>query len=199
MENKEAQCECFSPKPHHLIDPRIALGGMDGMNPVDSFLLSSAVMNLPFYQPVDINDDQTTSDIGSNCSLSVNEIVDTIEIIDTVELPIISVQQLEEHLPTDESSSSNEPKIKILEERRFFPKSKKILTEFHRNSVDINVPSTQRCKFKIQTIKGVQCQKCFTTISGQKGTCIGCKKIYCSECIGQQMYPDFICDPCLES
>lgn len=49
-----------------MIDPGITLNGMDGINPVDSFLLSSAVMNLPFDQPVDtrINDDQATAEIG---------------------------------------------------------------------------------------------------------------------------------------
>lgn len=189
---QRGQCECFSPKPHYVIDPRITLDGMDGNNPVDSFLLSSAVMNLPFDQPVDtrINDDQPIAEIGSNCSLSINEI------IDTTELPIISVQQLEEYLPKNECTFTNEPKIKILEERRFFPKSKKVLTEIHHNSVYNIVPSTQCCKIKT---KGVHCQKCLTTISGRKGTCMVCKKIYCSECIGQQIYPDFICDPCLES
>ncbi|KAL4703618.1 hypothetical protein ACJJTC_007645 [Scirpophaga incertulas] len=169
---QRGRCECFSPKPHYVIDPRITLDGMDGINLVDSFLLSSVVMNLPLDQTVDtrINDEQTTAEVGSN----TNQIIDTLGIIDTMEFPIINVQQLEEYLPKNESSSTNESQIKILEERRFFPKSKKVLTEMNQNSVIKIIPSTQCCK--IQT-KGIQCQKCVKTISGLKGTCMVCKKI----------------------
>ncbi|XP_063634914.1 uncharacterized protein LOC134805569 [Cydia splendana] len=44
----------------------------------------------------------------------------------------------------------------------------------------------------------LDCNKCLTSILGQKGKCIVCQKWYCTDCIDGNFGIDYICDSCLE-
>lgn len=182
----------------------------------------------PTELPMDLKD----------CKLQPFFCEQVVETIDISELPIITLQQHDEHLLTNKNGPLNDlydqdgnnnsiqtavkskslsgtpndlvinngsvtksckpeidtlnsckHKIKILEVKTYLPKRKKILHGNACNPVGNNVPSTERCKSKIQTKISIECQKCFTSISGPKRTCIICKKWYCNECVGQQIYP----------